>query len=54
MVRIKRNLTLVQIFSSSIDIESPTLNELNVILYLTSSYEEFAICTVWGGVNSEK
>ena len=48
MVLKKKNFTLVQIVSTPIDIASPTLNELNVVLYLTtSSYEEFAIYTVW-------
>ena len=42
----KRNLTLVQIVSSPIDIASPPLNELNVVVY-TSFYDEFAIHIVW-------
>ena len=48
----KSNFTLVQIVGTPIDIASSTLNELNVVLYLTTpSYEEFAIysvlCVLW-------
>ena len=44
---VKKEFNISQIVSSPIDIASLTLNELNVILYLTtSSSEEFAICTV--------